>query len=141
MTLEEFADLLDRHGGNPAQWPAAARAAAEMLLADDENAVRLQNEALRLDVLLGEATAPMPLDAAAIGRILDGVGRAPGRDLTLRPTGRLIAWASAAMVAFLVVGFAAGFVATGDTQDDDDSLAGLLFGTGASVSGPGENVL
>ena len=43
-----------------------------------------------------------------MGRIMAGIDHNRHRDLTLQPTRRLFAWASAAMVVFLVAGFAAG---------------------------------
>jgi hypothetical protein len=97
----------------------------------------MHSAAMHLEALLGEAMAPVSLNSAAIGRIMDGVGNGRRHELTLQPTRRLIALASAAMVAFLVVGFAAGLVATSDS-DDDDTLAGLLFGSGTIST---ENVL
>jgi hypothetical protein len=81
--------------------------------------------AQRLDELIAEAAGPAPIDAALAGRIAAGLtGRREGAPF--RPTGRLLALASAAMAVLFVVGFAAGL--TIDTGIGDDPAAQLLFG-------------
>lgn len=131
MNLERFEETLSRLGGDLRRWPAAERAEAEGLIAAEPQAAKLQAEAARLDGLIGAAMAPATMDAAAVGRIIAGVDHRRHRDLTLQPTRRLFAWASAAMVVFLVAGFAAG-VAIPASQGED-ALAGLVFGASDSA--------
>jgi hypothetical protein len=64
MTLERFADLLDRHGGELARWPQDERAQADVLLGTSAEARRLHTEAVRLDVALDQALPE--LDSAAL---------------------------------------------------------------------------
>ncbi len=131
MNLERFEETLSRLGGDLTRWPAAERAEAEGLIAMEPQAAKLQAETMRLDALVGAAMAPVAMDAAAVGRIIAGIDHNRHHDLTLQPTRRLFAWASAAMVVFLVAGFAAG-VALPTTSDDDSTLAGLVFGSSIS---------
>ena len=136
MNLERFEETLDRLGSDLKRWPAPDRAAAEALIAADGRAAALHRRAQQLDSLLAAATAPVAVDSAAMGRIMAGIDHPRHRDQTLQPTRRLFAWASAAMVVFLVAGFAAG-VALPSNQGED-TLAGLMFGsstTSASDSG------
>ena len=75
-----------------------------------------------------------------IGRIIAGIGDGSRHDLTIRPTGRLVAWAGGVMAVFLVVGFAAG-VALPASQGED-AMAGLVFGSsGATISEDGGSLL
>jgi len=130
MNLERFEETLSRLGGDLTRWPEAERAEAEALIAADPHAAKLHAEAAKLDTLIGAAMTPVALDAAAMGRIMDGIDHRRHRDLTLQPTRRLFAWASAAMAVFLVVGFAAG-VAMPASQGED-ALASLMFGSSGS---------
>lgn len=132
MNLEQFEEGLSRLGGNLARWPAPARGEAEALMAREPRAAALHAQAAELDALLGSAVTPMAMDAAQIGRIMAGIDHASHHDLTLRPTRRLLAWASAAMVVFLVAGFAAGLVVP--SSQGDDTIAGLMFGSSGTVS-------
>lgn len=127
MNLERFEETVSRLGGNLTRWPAAERAEALALIAADPEAAKLHREAIALDALVGRTMAPVAMDAAAVGRIMAGIDHSRHRDVTLQPTRRLFAWASAAMMVFLVAGFAAG-VALPTTSDDDTTLAGLVFG-------------
>jgi len=130
MMKEQLEEGLDRYGGDLTRWPAALRAEAEALTARDAGAARLVAAAARLDDTLAEAMRPMPVDAALIGRIVAHIGDGFHHDVAVRPTGRLVAWAGAAMVAFLVTGYAAG-VALPASQGED-AFAGLMFGNSAS---------
>jgi len=134
MNRDELEEKLSRYGSNLDRWPAEARAAAETLMAGDAEATALHAEARRLDTLLGEAVQPMALDSAAIGRIMAGIDDRHHRDLTLRPTRRLFAWASAAMMVFLFAGYAVGVAFPTTTYSNDDAIAGLMFGSGASTN-------
>jgi ferric-dicitrate binding protein FerR (iron transport regulator) len=124
MTLEQFSAALDRFGGDLSRWPPPLRQEAETLIAADPLAARELDRAQQLESLLGEIAAPEPVDAALIGRI---VSRNRGRrdKMVLRPTGRLIGWASAAMVATLAIGFVVGTAIPADQSSD--AIAALLF--------------
>jgi len=136
MSLERFEETLSRLGANLTQWPTAERAEAEALIAADPRAAKLHDQATRLDTLIGAAVTPVAMDSAAIGRIMAGIDHRRHHDLTLQPTRRLFAWASAAMVVFLVAGFAAG--AAIPVNQGEDTLAGLMFGSsGTSTSDTG----
>jgi len=139
MNLERFEETLSRLGGDLRRWPAPERGEAEVLIAAEPRAAKLQAQAAELDALLGAAVAPATMDAAAIGRIMAGIGQGRRHDLTLQPTRRLFAWASAAMVALLVAGFAAGVAMP--TSQGEDTLAGLVFGSNVSTSADSGSVL
>ena len=130
MNLERFEETLSRLGGNLSRWPAAERAEAQALIAADRQAAKLHGQATRLDTLIGATMSPVAMDAAAMGRIMAGIDHRRHHELTLQPTRRLFAWASAAMAVFLVAGFAAG-VAIPSNQGED-TLAGLMFGSSGS---------
>ncbi len=132
MNLERFEETLSRLGGDLTRWPAAERDEAEGLIAAEPQAATLHAQAARLDAAVGAVMAPVAMDAAAMGRIMAGIEHNRHRDLTLQPTRRLFAWASAAMVVFLVAGFAAG-VAIPSNQGED-TLAGLMFGSSGSAT-------
>jgi hypothetical protein len=127
MNLERFEEMPSRLGGDLKRWPAAERAEAEALIAVDRQAADLYGQAPRLDRLLGAALAPVAMDAAAMGRIIAGFDGRRHRDQTLQPTRRLFAWASVAMVVFLVAGFAAGLTIPSD--QGKNTIAGLMFGS------------
>ena len=63
--VQRFEELLDRHGAEPAQWPAAWREQALKLLKSSEDAKRLYDEARllhdTLDTMLVEAPTPLGL--------------------------------------------------------------------------------
>jgi hypothetical protein len=126
MTREQFEQALGRYGGDFARWPDALRASAERLAATDKYAAALLSAARKLDATLSESMQPIPVDAAFIGRIVGSLAHGSAHDVTLRPTRRLIAWASAAMMAFLVVGYAAGLAIP--SSQSDDAFAGIMFG-------------
>jgi hypothetical protein len=140
MNRDELEERLSRHGSDLGRWPAAARAAAESLMASDAGAAKLCAEAQRLDALLGTAMRPVPLDSAAIGRIMVGIDDHHHRDLTLRPTRRLFAWASAAMMVFLVAGYAVGVAFPSSSYtSSDDTIAGLMFGSSTTTDGASDS--
>jgi hypothetical protein len=139
MNLEQLEKTLSRYGGNPARWPADERAAAEALIASDAAAAKLQSEAARLDALIGEAVQPVAMDSATVGRIMAGVGNGRHHEVAVRPTPRLFAWAGAAMVAFLVVGYAVGLAIP--TNQGEDALAGLMFGSSSATVSDSGSVL
>lgn len=55
MRPERFRTLVDAYGADPARWPARERAAAEALLAGDEQAHAVLDEAAALDRILAGA--------------------------------------------------------------------------------------
>lgn len=129
MRREDFYEALDRYGGRLSAWPAELRTAAGDLIATDTEAAAELARAQRIDDVLARAVAPQPVDAAQIGHIVAGITgqgtRAP-HETTLRPTGRLLTWVSAATMASLAAGFIAGAALPQDFGTD--TYAGLMFG-------------
>ncbi|MEO8668515.1 MAG: hypothetical protein ABI399_08370 [Bauldia sp.] len=124
MTLDEFSEALDRYGADLQHWPERQRTAARALLAGDASAVARLAEAAKLDALLSAAAAPVPVDAALLGAIAARTG-ARRNELVVRPTRRLLAAASAAMIVLFVLGFGLGSVL--GPGGGDDATALLLF--------------
>lgn len=132
MNIEQLEQALDRCGGDLARWPAALRAEAEMIAASDPRAAELIDALSKLDGALAEAMRPMSMDAALIGRIVSGIGTMDHHDLIVRPTRRLVAWAGAVTVAFLVTGYAVGIALP--ASQGEDAFAGLMFGNSAATT-------
>jgi hypothetical protein len=135
MTLDEFGEGLDRYGAELARWPAPHRAQAEALLRADGEAARLLAEAGAVAATLAQAMRPLPLDAAAAGRI---VAAALGQETAaaasgLPAGGRLAALAALALVIALGLGFLAGSLAP--AEDDEDTVAVLVFGGDTDQNG------
>ena len=118
MRIEQLQDALDRYGGDRARWPAPVRAEAEALIASDPRAAALIAVAQRIDGAVAEAMRPMAADAAFIGRIVAGMGDGAHHGVSVRPTPRLFAWAGAAVVAFLVTGYAVGLALPASQGED-----------------------
>ncbi len=131
MTKDQFEQALDRYGGDIGRWPEAVRVEAKAFADGDAAARRMLAEAARLDALLATVTRPAPVDAAAIGAIISGIRGDRHREVTVRPTRRLLAWSGAAMAAFLAVGFVLGLAIP--QSQDDSALAGLAFGTATTT--------
>ena len=73
LTLEGFRDLLDRHGGDLAHWPAGQVAAALALLECSPEARALLDQAQDLDAALASPSKAPPglgerIVAAALGQ-------------------------------------------------------------------------
>ncbi len=132
MTLDRFEEALSLHGSRLERWPAALAAEATALVARDARAAALHTEAARLDARLADIVRAEPVTSAALGHIIVGIDNGHTHDVTLRPTPRFAAWAGVMMAAFLVVGFAIGLAVPAD--QNDDALAGLLFGTSVGDS-------
>ena len=131
MKIEQLQQALDRYGSDRGRWPEALKADAQALIAGDPGAAKIAETAARLDAVLAESMRPLPVDASFLGRLVAGLGNgAGGHDVTVRPTTRLIAWAGAAMVAFLVTGYAVGLALP--VNQGDDTLAGLMFGNSST---------
>jgi len=138
MTEKELEVALDRYGGRLERWPAALRAEAEALAAKRASAAQAIADAAQLDATLAAAMEPMRVDAAFLGRIMTHAGETPHHEVAVRATPRFVAWAGAAMVAFLVTGYAVGAtLPDGYAQDDDAPLAGLLIGSDTADSASG----
>ncbi|HEY5082126.1 MAG TPA: hypothetical protein VII91_09465 [Bauldia sp.] len=134
MKIKELEQAVDRFGGALGRWPTTLRAEAEALIANDRTAAAIFDVAARLDGALARAMEPMALDAALMGRIVAGLDNGLHHQVAVRPTRRLVAWAGAAMVAFLVTGYAVGLALP--TTQDDDTIATVIFGdSAASVDG------
>jgi hypothetical protein len=127
MNREEFETALAAYGADFARWPVGLAERARMLVANDLKAAAYLAEARQLDLLLSQAVTPAPVDAATIGRIIAGVSANHHHETAVEPTGRLFAWAGAAMAIFLVAGFVIG-LALPSIGDDNDSLGVLMFG-------------
>jgi hypothetical protein len=135
MKITDFESGLDRYGGDLNRWPAELRENAAALVADNRAAAELARVAQRLDRALARAVEPLGLDAAFMGGIVASVAAGSLRH-EVRPTPRLAAWAGAAMIAFLVTGYAIGLALPATSTQGDDTIAGLLLDDGsASTTG------
>ncbi len=127
MNREAFEDALARYGADFARWPAPLADQGRALVARDREAAAALAQTARLDSLLAATVRPASVDAAMIGRILSGVAGSRHHETAVRPTGRLFAWAGAAMAIFLVAGFVIGMAVPSVTADED-GLGTLMFG-------------
>ncbi len=138
MNRQEFDDALNRFGGNLTRWPADLRIDAEELIATDPGTASQLAGLRQAEGVIVSAIRPQPLDAAFLGRITSNTRDRGSTEITVRPTGRLAAWAGAATLTALMIGFVAGVVAPQDLGED--SFAGLMFG-GSSFEDSSENIL
>jgi hypothetical protein len=109
----------------------------EAFAASDPLAAERIAEARRLDELLAEAVSPGPVDSALIGRIVARINR-PTPERTLRPTGRLLGWASAAIASSLIAGFLIGVAVP--TSQGEEVIAELMFGDGTTSETAGDRL-
>ncbi len=135
MKINELEKGLDRYGGDLARWPSPLKAEAEALAASDRTAAAILAVAARLEGALARAMEPMAIDAALMGRIVAEMNSGAHHDIAVRPTPRLVAWAGAAMVAFLVTGYAVGLALP--VSQGEDAIAGLMFGDSAASTDGG----
>ena len=119
LDVQRFEGLLDRHGAEPADWPAALREQALTLLDSSDDAKRLYDEARllhdTLDTILVETPTPLGLKA----RVLANTSRRdPWLDwLTVR------IWRPVVLGCLpLAVGFAAGANFADDAADLEDQV-------------------
>jgi hypothetical protein len=132
MELERFGRLLVMHGADLRDWPEADRREAELLLAWSSEAMRLRDEAARIDTVL-RAAGPT-VSPAAVERVLAKLDGIPD-DLVSPGDGFLAAlpppmrrpWIPAALlVSMMVIGFVIGggvaAVQTGQGSDFVDLL-------------------
>jgi hypothetical protein len=138
MTIDEFTRGLDRYGGNLGHWPADIRAGAEALIAENRTAADLGRVAVRLDRALAIAVEPLVLDAAFVGGIMANLAHHGGHEAVVKPTRRFVAWAGAAMMMFLVTGYAIGVaLPTTTSAQGEDAVASLIFGDSGSSQSTG----
>jgi anti-sigma factor RsiW len=129
LSLAAFRDLLDRYGAATTRWPSDVRPAAEALLAADPAAARLFEETRRLERLVADATAPTPLDAAFVGRVLGRVeGHVGVRETAFHFTRRLAFASATALTLCLVAGVAVGLVAPVLPVEDGTDIAVFVLG-------------
>ena len=69
MNIELLQTFLDRHGADPAFWPAHERAAVERLIASDGEAHALFEEARHIDIALSRYAMADTPDAASLARV------------------------------------------------------------------------
>jgi len=137
MTIDELEQGLDRYGGDLGRWPADLRAGAEALVSENRTAAELIRVAARLDRALARAVEPLALDSAFVGSIAARIDHAKPRDEAVRPTPRFVAWAGAAMAAFLVTGYAIGLALPTTATQSDDAVVSLVFGDTGTTVDPG----
>jgi len=129
MTRDEFADLIDRYGAEPERWPAERAAAAAALLAVDAGARADLAAARSLAALLGRVAEPAPLDAAALGRVLERArGERRRRESVMRLTPRFAFAGVTGLVLCLAVGVALGLVVPAPVADPGDEIAVIVLG-------------
>ncbi len=115
LTEPDFAELLDRHGADPARWPAAARASADALLARSEGARKALAGAERLEQSLARVLPGLPPPLGLATRI---VANAPPRDAWLD-------WCTVRLwrpVALACLPLACGFVVGSGFVEDPGEL-------------------
>lgn len=138
MNAELLQTFLDRHGADPARWPAHERAAVERLIASDADARAVFDEARRLDAALmrhGEAVQP---GAAALARLSARLAGPlpPQKKPFWRLPAVLLDWQfapawprMAALACCAIIGFTVGITGL-DRRIDDQSAA--IVGTDIS---------
>ena len=143
MTLQRLQAILAAYGAAPAHWPAAERAAVELLIAHSAEAARLVAQARDLDRALDASTADVPADALA--RLTAATAfppaRTAARQTLIKPARKGFAsgWASGLAAAFwpraamfasiaalgIVVGLASEPVYSTTGDDSDYAVSGL----------------
>ncbi|MCY4427014.1 MAG: hypothetical protein OXC05_08285 [Halieaceae bacterium] len=134
--IEQFAELLDSHGAEPARWPETLRSRALMLVAAEPAAQSLLQEAHRLEAALNALPAP----AAPIGLKSRIIARLPSVTPIFLPD-RMLDWLTTALWRPLLLaslplafGFTLGVGVYQDTGEPEDSLALLVFSDAAAVT-------
>ena len=125
-TIAQLHDWLDRHGADPAHWPAAGRDAIDALLAQSSDARAELAQARQLARLLDGDAVPAP-SAALRANVL---ARAPQARRSVGDALREL-WsmlggfriAGPALAAALVLGTSLGAIAAPEDEPDDVDLA------------------
>jgi hypothetical protein len=114
MTLARLAELLDAYGAEATRWPAAERAAAEALVANDPRGAELQRAARSLDQHLDMFEVPEP-SANLQARVLE----IPIRHAVAPARFVLAGWRLAALALVpCALGFASGALFNDEPQED-----------------------
>ncbi len=144
MITELLQTFLDRHGADPARWPAHERAAAEWLIASDTEARDVFEEARRLDAALIRHGQTVESDAAALIRLSARFnGPLPRQKQPLwRLPAVLLDWQfapawprMAALACCAVLGFAIGITGL-DRHIDGQSVTASTIDLSATVFEP-----
>lgn len=108
MDIEEFEDLLDRHGEDLTRWPADKQRPALQLLAQSEEAKELLQESEELRNLIGRrpTTAPSGLSDRIVAQAL-----AQGAQAQPQSRSWALSWWPQPRAFFLALCFAAGILA------------------------------
>lgn len=77
MNMEQFQDLLDRHGADLGRWPREERTQAEHLVADNAEARAALTQARRLDAALSRLIDKQDADDAAVMRVVAKLNARP----------------------------------------------------------------
>ncbi|MGE0746183.1 MAG: hypothetical protein AB7K86_13085 [Rhodospirillales bacterium] len=128
MRLSHLETLIGAHGGDPARWPADARAAAGALLARSAEARALLADARALDrALAAWQPAPPAIDAAALAARATAAAQprpaAAGRDWRIAIGWPRIAGLATACAVGFVLGWS-GLVGGGPPADHGDGDGG-----------------
>ena len=144
MNIELLQTFLDRHGADPARWPAHERAAAERLIASDADGRDVFEEARRLDAALARHGQAIQPDDAALARVTARLtGPLPRQKHPFwRLPAVLLDWQfapawprMAALACCAVIGFAIG-IAGLDRRIDGQSVTASSVDLSATVFEP-----
>ena len=137
MSEERFKSLVEAYGGDPARWPLGEREAALRVLHSNATARAGAEEARRLDVKLGAASAVQVPDALT-DRLLADFARASRRWRTRRFVASLAdaVWPGAplwqpavALGLALAIGIGIAALAPLDLRSYDDPSGAFAFDT------------
>ncbi len=130
--MDRLRELLEAYGAEPGRWPARERAAALTLLAENEDAQRLQRQAAAIDGLLDRATpiAPPIIDAELLVASVTATPQKTADVVTLRPAARRSSGGSfwlkvASLAAAAMIGFLVGISQLTGISDTPTSSSGL----------------
>jgi len=134
MDLARFQELVDTHGGDADYWPEAQREQALQFINSSPDAVRIQQQAIHLDMLLQQVDAIEP--STALRRAVAEIPVRHPQDVywpRLLPFGSLWKSITAAVLAG-ALGIALGIVSldpqTGDAANNNwDDYYDLAFAT------------
>jgi len=132
MGMDRLRELLEAYGAEPGRWPAQERAAAQTLLAENEEARRLRKQAASVDGLLDRATpiAPPIIDAELLVASVTATPQKTAEIVPLRPAARRSSGGSfwlkvASLAAAAMIGFLVGVTQFTGISDTSTSSSGL----------------